>query len=195
MDITQSNTSRQISISNLLLEGFNYVHCVVKLNPSNATLYDYTITDNSSSFALYSDGLYYLVSFKLPLSSIISGKFYINDNKIFKVGTTLEYTPIDLLNLSDLEYDFGIDKEVLFLLHKYSLTKNIRLIKKYLDNNNCSAKDPNKKLLDTLEMGQFVTDELFNEQQWNKLNIIMGQLSSCNNPMISNNSLPCNCNG
>lgn len=194
MNITQSNTNRQISISNPLLEGFKYIHCVIRLNPSSATLYDYTITDNNSNFALYSDGLYYLVSFKLSDTPEELGKFYINDNKILKSGESLEYNAIDLLNLSDSEYDFGENKESTFLLHKYDITRTIRLIKKYLDNT-CLIRDPNQKLLDTLEMGQFVTDTLFNEQQWNKLNIIMGQLSSCGNSIVPTNQSSCNCNG
>lgn len=200
MIVTQVDTSRQIIITDVYGSEWNFVHAVVRVTTQLATLYDSSITDLSSTFTLSTDGLYYLVSFKLPLTKgITETGYYITTGKIYKwVGNVItEVNVIDLLNLSNEEYDFGLDKTYEFIMHKYSILKNISVINKTLAKitDTCLTNKPLEQMKDTLTMGVFVVNKLFEDEQWHNSNMMIEKLSICGGSFNINSQISYNCNG
>lgn len=197
MNITHTDTSKTVTLEDAVIIDFAYVHAVVKVGFSTATLIDSDI-NNTSEFTLTSDGLYYLVSIKLPTTvPNVEGVFYINNNVVLKYNETTEYSAADLLNLNSDETSFTNDIEEVFIIHRYNIIKNYNTVLKEIAKNTniCLTNSSLNAIRDTLMMGIYIIDVLVLNSQWNTANIIVNNMQMCNGIMGVNSNLKCNCNG
>lgn len=198
MVITQSDTSKKITISNPIEVGFGYVHAVVKVGFSTAILVDSNIVNSTSEFTLDSDSLYYLVSIKLPTTiPVVEGVFYIYNNVVLQYNDPTEYSVADLLNLDSEETSFINDIEEQFIIHRYNIVKNYNTILKEIAKNTniCLTNSSLNSLRDTLMMGIYVIDILVANEQWNTANIIVFNMQMCSGITNLSSNFKCNCNG
>jgi len=198
MTITQSDTSKVITVANPISNGFAYLHTVVKVDFSTASLVDSNIINSTSTFTLNADSLYYIVSIKLPtITPTESGVFYIHNNVILQYNDSTEYTAVDLLNMDFSQTSFANDVEERFIIHKYNIVRNYNTIKKTIAKNisGCSIDKSLSLINNTLMMGIYVIDTLVLNSQWNTANILVHNLQICGNFNDLVNNLQCNCNG
>lgn len=198
MTVTQSDTSKKITISDPIEQGFGYVHAVVKVGFTNAVLIDSNVINSTSEFTLDSDGLYYIVSIKLPtIRPTQQDVFYISNNIVFKYNETVEYSVVDLLNMEASETSFANDISEKFIAHKYSIVKNYNFVNNELLKipNTCTINTSLESIKDTLSMGIYIIDKLVENEQWNTTNIIISNLQICNGLNNITNNFKCNCNG
>jgi predicted metal-dependent hydrolase len=163
MTITQSDTSKVITVANPISNGFAYLHTVVKVDFSTASLVDSNIINSTSTFTLNADSLYYIVSIKLPtITPTESGVFYIHNNVILQYNDSTEYTAVDLLNMDFSQTSFANDVEERFIIHKYNIVRNYNTIKKTIAKNisGCSIDKSLSLINNTLMMGIYVIDTL-----------------------------------
>lgn len=168
MTITQSDTSKTITIEDVAVLDFAYLHAVVKEGFSSSLLIDSNITTDTSTFTLDSDGLYYLVSIKLPTTvPTVEDVFYISNNVILKYSGTTEYSAADVLNLESTGTSFENDLVEQFIIHRYNIIKNYNTVLKEISKNTnvCLTNDSLNSIRDTLMMGIYILDILTLDEQ------------------------------
>lgn len=198
MTITHSDTSKTVTIEDTAILDFAYLHAVVKEGSSSSILVDSNITTDTSTFTLDLDGLYYLVSIKLPTTTpTVEDVFYIRNNVILKYSGNIEYSAADIINLESVGTSFENDIVEQFIIHRYNIIRNYNIVLKEIAKNinTCLINDSLNLIRDTLMMGIYILDILILDEQWNAAKIVVNNMQMCNGLTGVNTNLKCNCNG
>ena len=179
MELITSKTINTLLISDTGVEGYQFVHAIIKVTSENEALYYSNISEDDSSTALTSDGCYKGISIRLPLSSSNQADYYINDNKIYQNG--IQISIADLLEVNEVGTNFEGYKDTKYIVSVYYINKNFVTIEQEVLNltTQCKTDSGKTRLRDILYMGLSVIDYLLEQNMYGSANLIVEQLTNC----------------
>ena len=179
MIVTYNKISPDIIITDITETGYYFVHVVKKITSEDESIFYSNIVLTSSSTSVLTDGMYKVISIKLPNTN--TGSYYTNGLKIFdstdeEISVTLllenvEGTTQNVVIYFNLHHDLiNVEKDILDLLYS------------------CKSDPVKSRYRDILYMGENVLEDLLSKSLFNEANRLIEKLVICGNTQTT-----CNC--
>ena len=182
MTVTFNELTNTVSIVDTAETGYYFLHILAKITTEETTVSTSNITRATSSLSITTDGLYQVISIKLPETTSTIDEYYTNGTNIY------QYDSVEIIPVSSmLTYS---EKTTQYVFSKFVVYNNlIETEKDILDLLYDCKSDPIKtRYRDILYMGLSVIQYLLDNSLYNEANRLIEKLQSC-----STTTSTCNC--